>query len=107
MIVADAQTSCCNGRGVDPAVAGVQAAGTELSDFFDRLQQADQAARLVRAIRCRNKRLVESLIGPDCQVVCFFNQGRFACVRISCSFNSCCDVRIQFDICVSNGFCRR
>lgn len=96
-------SNCCGHR--DNAVAGIQEAGRELSNFFDKLQMEANAARLVRAIRCRSKRVIEDLLGPDCQVVCFFRHGRLSCVRITCVFGTCCDVRITFDICVSNGPC--
>ncbi|MBB3113477.1 hypothetical protein FHS18_005589 [Paenibacillus phyllosphaerae] len=89
----------------DNAVAGVQEAGAELSRFFTRLQNEDNAAQLVRAIRCKIKRGVEDLLGPDCEVVRFFSQNRLACVRIRCVFGNCCDVQITFDICVSQGNC--
>ncbi|MFC4098650.1 hypothetical protein [Paenibacillus xanthanilyticus] len=98
-------SDCCGHGHKDNAVAGIQEAGRELSNFFDKLQMEANAARLVRAIRCRSKRVIEDLLGPDCQVVCFFRQGRYSCVRITCVFGSCCDVRITFDICVSNGPC--
>jgi hypothetical protein len=95
---------CCNRR--DGAVEGIQEAGADLSDLFHQLKNPVCAARLVRAIRCRNRRGVEELIGANCNVVCFFHHGRMSCVRIECVFGQCCDVRISFDICVSNQFCR-
>ncbi|SFT20136.1 hypothetical protein [Paenibacillus sp. BC26] len=94
---------CCNQR--DGAVEGIQEAGADLSDLFCQLRSPVVAAKLVRAIRCRNRKVVEELIGSNCNVVCFFHQGRMACVRISCVFGNCCDVRITFDICVSMGNC--
>ncbi|SFI73992.1 hypothetical protein SAMN02799624_01960 [Paenibacillus sp. UNC496MF] len=94
---------CCNRR--DGAVEGIQEAGADLSDLFCQLKNPVVAAKLVRAIRCRNRKIVEELIGANCQVVCFFHQGRFSCVRIACTFGNCCDVRISFDICVSQGNC--
>ena len=96
--------SCCNRR--DGAVEGIQEAGADLSDLFCQLKNPVVAAKLVRAIRCRNRKVIEELIGANCEVVCFFHQGRFACVRIACVFGNCCDVRISFDICVSQGNCR-
>ncbi|MBB3112687.1 hypothetical protein FHS18_004788 [Paenibacillus phyllosphaerae] len=99
-------SDCCgHGQRQDNAVLGIQEAGRELGEFFGSLEDPDTAARLVRAIRCKQKRVVEDLLGPDCQVVCFFNQGRYSCVRITCVFGTCCDVRITFDICVSGGSC--
>ncbi|QHW31597.1 hypothetical protein GZH47_12595 [Paenibacillus rhizovicinus] len=95
---------CCNRR--DPAVEGIQEAGADLSDLFHQFKNPVVAAKVVRAIRCRNRKLLEELIGANCHVVCFFHQGRFSCVRIECTFGQCCDVRISFDICVSNQFCR-
>lgn len=98
------RSHCCNRR--DGAVEGIQEAGADLSRFFGHLENPVTAARLVRAIRCRNRKVVEELIGSNCQVVCFFHQGRYACVRIACVFGECCNVRITFDICVSMGNCR-
>lgn len=95
---------CCNNRR-DGAVEGIQEAGADLSDLFGQLKNPMVAAKLVRAIRCRNRKVIEELIGANCNVVCFFHQGRFACVRIACVFGNCCDVRISFDICVSMGNC--
>ncbi|RAP74481.1 hypothetical protein [Paenibacillus montanisoli] len=97
------RSHCCKRR--DGAVEGIQEAGQDLADLFCQLRSPEQAARLVRAIRCRNRKVVEDLIGENCHVVCFFHQGRFACVRIACTFGECCDVRITFDICVSMGNC--
>ncbi|WP_274648836.1 hypothetical protein [Paenibacillus humicola] len=97
-------SSCCTNRS-DNAVEGIQEAGKDLCDLFCSLKNREVAAALVRAIRCRNKKLIEKLIGINCQVVAFFNQGRMSCVRISCVFGECCDVRITFDICVSNRGC--
>ncbi|CAH1217849.1 hypothetical protein PAECIP111893_04319 [Paenibacillus plantiphilus] len=93
------------GKKRDRAVDGMQEAGEDLCDFFCSLKHRQVAAKLVRAIRCKNRKVVEHLIGHNCNVVNFFNQGRFSCVRISCVFGECCDVRITFDICVSNEFC--
>ncbi|MBW7459463.1 hypothetical protein ACFOLF_15275 [Paenibacillus sepulcri] len=95
--------SCC--KKTDSAVEGIQEAGRDLCKLFCQLKDADNAAALVRAIRCKNRKVVDSIIGDNCSVVCFFNQGRSSCVRISCVFGECCDVRITFDICVSNGQC--
>ncbi|WP_219835192.1 hypothetical protein [Paenibacillus sp. R14(2021)] len=96
-------SSCCHRR--DGAVEGIQEAGADLSDLFCQLKNPEAAAKLVRAIRCRNRKVIEDLIGNNCNVVCFFHQGRFACVRIACVFGDCCSVRISFDICVSMGNC--
>ncbi|WP_308637736.1 hypothetical protein [Paenibacillus silvisoli] len=97
------RSSCCHRR--DGAVEGIQEAGQDLSELFCQLRSPETAAKLVRAIRCRNRKVVEDLIGQNCHVVCFFHQGRMACVRIACVFGECCDVRITFDICVSMGNC--
>ncbi|MBW7476017.1 hypothetical protein K0T92_14820 [Paenibacillus oenotherae] len=96
-------SSCCKKQ--DGAVEGIQEAGEDLCDFFCSLRNRQVAAKLVRAIRCKNRKVIEDLIGNNCNVVCFFNQGRLSCVRISCVFGECCDVRITFDICVSNDGC--
>jgi hypothetical protein len=96
-------SSCCKQK--DQTVEAMQEAGADLSDLFGQLKNANVAARLVRAIRCKNRRGVEDLIGSNCNVVCFFNQGNLSCVRISCVFGDCCNVRITFDICVSGGNC--
>ncbi|REE78795.1 hypothetical protein A8990_12472 [Paenibacillus taihuensis] len=97
------RSQCCNRR--DGAVEGIQEAGQDLSNLFCHLRSPENAAKLVRGIRCRNRKLVNSLLGDNCEVVCFFHQGRYACVRIACVFGECCDVRITFDICVSMGNC--
>ncbi|MCQ6562478.1 hypothetical protein [Paenibacillus mendelii] len=98
-------SSSCKER-CDEAVEAVQEAGADLSDLFGQLKHRMAAKELVRAIRCKNRRLVEHLIGFNCNVVRFFDQDRQSCVRISCTFGDCCDVRITFDICVSNEHCR-
>ncbi|BBH22762.1 hypothetical protein Back11_41070 [Paenibacillus baekrokdamisoli] len=95
--------TCCNQK--DQAVEAMQEAGADLCDLFCQLKNANVAAKLVRAIRCRNRRGVEALIGTNCNVVTFFHQGNNSCVRISCVFGECCNVRITFDICVSGGHC--
>ena len=97
-------SNCCKPQ-TDNAVEGIQEAAQDLCDFWCGLRSPDVAAALVRAIRCRNRKIIEQLIGNNCTVVCFFHQGRFSCVRISCTFGNCCDVRITFDICVSSGNC--
>ncbi|MFC5651365.1 hypothetical protein ACFPYJ_20070 [Paenibacillus solisilvae] len=96
--------SCCKQK--DQAVDAMQEAGADLSDLFCQLKNERVAAKLVRAIRCKNRKGVDELIGSNCNVVAFFNQGNFSCVRISCVFGDCCNVRITFDICVSGGNCR-
>jgi hypothetical protein len=96
-------SECCKKK--DGAVEGIQDAGKDLCHLFCMLKDERVAAALVRAIRCKNKKVIEDLIGPNCHVVCFFQQGRLSCVRISCVFGECCDVRITFDICVSPGQC--
>lgn len=101
--ISSSSSGCCKKR--DNAVEGIQEAGDDLCDFFCSLKNRQVAAKLVRAIRCKNRKVIEDLIGNNCNVVCFFNQGRLSCVRISCVFGECCDVRITFDICVSNENC--
>ncbi|MCQ6562477.1 hypothetical protein [Paenibacillus mendelii] len=103
--ISSSSTSGCRRR-CDEAVDAVQEAGADLSDLFCQLKDRRAARELVRGIRCKNKRLVEHLIGHNCNVVRFFDQDRQSCVRISCTFGDCCDVRITFDICVSNEHCR-
>ena len=101
--------SCGCGRRVDPAVEAMQDAGKELSDIFKQLKDEQTAAKLVRAIRCRDARAVQSLLDCKCRVVCFFCSRDKDCVRICCSFGRNHDVTVTFDICVrrAQDECRR
>lgn len=94
----DDHKSC--GRRKDPAVDALQVAGEELSDIFKQLKNEDVAEMLVRAIRCRDARAVQRLLGNDCRVVDFFCTHDKDCVRIFCAFGRFNDVTITFDICV-------
>lgn len=101
--------SCGCGRRVDPAVEAMQDAGKELSDIFKQLKDEQTAAKLVRAIRCRDARAVQSLLDCKCRVVCFFRSRDKDCVRICCAFGRNHDVTVTFDICVKReqDECRR
>lgn len=101
------QRSC--GRRQDPAVNAMQDAGKELSDIFKQLKDENVAAQFVRAIRCRDARAVQMLLGCDCRVVDFFCTRDQDCVRISCAFGRYNDVTTTFDICVRRiqDVCRR
>ncbi|MGG1633987.1 hypothetical protein [Paenibacillus sp. NRS-1760] len=97
------------GRREDPAVEAMQEAGAELSDIFKQLKDERTAAKLVRAIRCRDARAVQSLIDCHCRVVNFFSTRDKDCVRIFCAFGRNQDVTVSFDICVKREVdeCRR
>jgi len=97
------------GRREDPAVEAMQEAGKELSDLFKQLKDERTAANLVRAIRCRDARAVQSLLDCHCRVVSFFSTRDKDCVRIFCSFGRNHDVTVTFDICVrrEQDECRR
>lgn len=103
----DAHKSC--GRKEDPAVESMQEAGKELSDIFKQLKDRQTAAKLVRAIRCRDAKAVQSLLGCDCRVINFFCTHDKDCVRICCQFGRYNDVTVTFDICVKRvkDECRR
>ncbi|HTG67964.1 MAG TPA: hypothetical protein VL921_01800 [Candidatus Udaeobacter sp.] len=96
-------------RKEDPSVESMQEAGKELSDIFKQLKDRQTAAKLVRAIRCRDARAVQSLLGCDCRVVNFFCTRDKDCVRICCQFGKFNDVTVTFDICVKRvqDECRR
>lgn len=91
---------CSNGNRQDPAVAGVQDAGKELSKVFAKLKSEEVAERLVRAIRRHDARAVQQIVGCDCRVVDFFRTRNADCVRVRCSFGPYKDVVVSFDICV-------
>ncbi|MFX3633265.1 MAG: hypothetical protein ACE3L7_15375 [Candidatus Pristimantibacillus sp.] len=92
--------SCGCGRRKDSAVDAVQDAGKELSQLFGQLKDEDTAEKLVRAIRCRDARTIQRIIGCDCRVVHFFCTSFSDCVKICCVFGKCHDVTISFDICI-------
>ncbi|WP_139990744.1 hypothetical protein [Paenibacillus paridis] len=96
----DDHKSCGCRRKEDPAVEAMQEAGKELSDIFKQLKDENTAAKLVKAIRCRDARAVQSLLDCNCRVVCFFCTRDKDCVRICCSFGRSNDVTVTFDICV-------
>ncbi|MCA0756424.1 hypothetical protein KP806_15325 [Paenibacillus sp. N4] len=98
----DRNRSC--GKKQDPAVEGVQEAGKVLGDFFKKLKCEDNAETLVKAIRCRNEKAIECLLGCNCKVVCFFSTRDKDCVRICCSFGRWNDVTVTFDICIRKLF---
>ncbi|KRE47945.1 hypothetical protein [Paenibacillus sp. Soil522] len=97
------------GRKEDPSVESMQEAGKELSDIFRQLEDRQTAAKLVRAIRCRDAKAVQSLLDCDCRVVNFFCTRDKDCVRICCQFGRFNDVVITFDICIKRvqDECRR
>ncbi|OMF32642.1 hypothetical protein BK133_14160 [Paenibacillus sp. FSL H8-0548] len=92
--------SCGCGRRVDPAVEAMQVAGKDLSDTFKQLKDEHTAAKLVKAIRCRDAKAVQDLLDCKCRVVCFFCTHDKDCVRICCAFGRSSDVTVSFDICV-------
>jgi len=96
--------SSCHRRREDPAVAAMQEAGDELSCLFNKLKQREVAGDFVKAIRCHDVKEIQSIIGCECHVVCFFNSNDSDCVRICCAFGSHGDVKITFDICVKRIF---
>lgn len=98
------------GRKEDPSVESVQEAGKQLSDLFGQLEDKRNAAKLVRAIRCRDAKAVQSLLDCcDCRVVNFFCTRDKDCVRICCQFGRFNDVTVTFDICIKRveDECRR
>ncbi|GLX67412.1 hypothetical protein [Paenibacillus glycanilyticus] len=90
----------CDNHREDPAVAGVQDMGKELSKVFANLKNEENAERLVRAIRNHDARTINKLVGCDCRVVDFFRTRNADCVRVRCSFGPYKDVAVSFDICV-------
>ncbi|CAM4095012.1 hypothetical protein L1N85_10505 [Paenibacillus alkaliterrae] len=96
----DDHKSCGHKHKQDPAVEGVQEAGKELSDIFKQLKNENVAEKLVKAIRCRDARAVQSLLDCDCRVVDFFCTHDKDCVRICCAFGRYKDVTVTFDICI-------
>lgn len=92
------------GRRKDSAVDAVQDAGKELSQLFSHLKDEDTAEKLVRAIRCRDARTIQKIIGCDCKVVHFFCTRTSDCVKICCVFGRSHDVTVSFDICIKRKF---
>jgi|GEM_PF-1063450 hypothetical protein len=90
----------CHNDRQDPAVAGVQDAGKELSKVFGNLKCEENAEKLVRAIRRQDAKAVQHLVGCDCRVVDFFRTRNADCVRVRCAFGPYKDVVVSFDICV-------
>ncbi len=88
------------GRSTDPAVLAMQEAGGDLSKLFKQLKDEETAEKLVMAIRHRNAKAVQQLIGCHCKVLAFFCSHNKDCVRICCSFGRNHEVVISFDICV-------
>ncbi|WP_424768688.1 hypothetical protein [Paenibacillus sp. sgz302251] len=89
-----------NGCKQDRAVAGVQDAGKELSEFFRKLKNEEVAEKLVRAIRNRDAKTINHLLECDCRVVSFFRLQDKDCVRVFCAFGRFNDVTVTFDICI-------
>ncbi|MFF2483159.1 hypothetical protein [Paenibacillus sp. NPDC058071] len=88
----------------DRAVEAVQDAGKELSELFGQLKCEETAERLVRAIRCRDARTIQKIIGCDCRVVHFFCTHNSDCVKICCFFGRRGEVSVSFDICIKRKF---
>jgi hypothetical protein len=72
----------------ESAVAATQRAGRELGHFFRKLRNRRIAREFNRAVRFRDARFIDRLLGRHCRVVRFFFCDGFSCVTIRCSFGS-------------------
>jgi hypothetical protein len=88
------------GHQTDPAVLAMQEAGGDLSKLFKQLKDEAVSEMLVKAIRQRNAKAIQCLLGCHCKVLAFFCCHNKDCVRICCSFGRNHEVTISFDICV-------
>ncbi|MGC5327453.1 hypothetical protein [Brevibacillus sp. SYSU BS000544] len=82
------------------AVKGIQESGQVLAPFFNSLRNAKAAALVARAIRCEQKKLLNSLLPPSCEVVKFYKKDKLKCALIKCVFGDCCDVVVMTEVCV-------
>jgi len=75
-------TSGCNRH--ESAVAATQRTGRELGHFFRKLTNRRIAREFNRAVRFRDARFIDRLLGRHCRVVRFFFCDGFSCVVIRC-----------------------
>ena len=68
----------------ESAVAATQRTGRELGMFFRRLTNRRIAREFNRAVRFRDARFIERLLGRRCRVIRFFFCDGFSCVVIRC-----------------------
>ena len=86
----------------ESAVAATQRAGRELGSFFRKLTNRRVAREFNRAVRCRDARFIEQLLGRHCRVVRFFCCNGFSCVTIRCVFGRFASNVTTVEICVRN-----